>query len=238
MLKQSLVVIGLLVLLFAGSARADEAQESPFNFHIGGGIGVPLNPTATFSGISGTFQVGAGPNLNKHSSIVGEFMWQGLPPNRNALLPVVNSLCLLNVINSVTSPVCSVASINATDNLYTLTANYEYRVEGERFGYYVIGGGGWYYRFAQLKNFTAAPGTVCAPAWDWWGYTCQSGFISTNSVLVSKGVSSGGVNAGVGITLRVTQSGIKFYVEARYHYSPQGGRVSTQIIPVTFGFRW
>lgn len=231
------IVLGLLVALCVIPAMADEAQESQFNFHIGGGIGVPLNPTAGFAGIGGTFQVGAGPNLGKHSSIVGEFMWQGLPPTRSALLPIVNSFCLLNP-PVAPSTACSLGGLNASDNLYALTANYMYHREGERFGYYAIGGGGWYYRYAQLKNFTVAPGTVCAPAWDWWGYTCQNGFINSNAVLATKGVSSGGVNIGGGITLRVTQAGIKFYMEARYHFSPQGGHVSTQIIPVTFGFRW
>jgi hypothetical protein len=30
----------------------------------------------------------------------------------------------------------------------------------------------------------------------------------------------------------------EFYIEARYHYSPQGGRVPTKIVPVTFWIRW
>jgi len=53
-------------------------------------------------------------------------------------------------------------------------------------------------------------------------------------------VSSGGVNGGVGITVRLGagDSNVKYYVEARYHYSPQGGRISTQIVPVTMGLRW
>src|SRR5215472_10316259 len=240
MRSQTLLAIGLLVALFAVPAHADEAQESPFNFHIGGGFGVPLNPTANFTGLSGSFQVGGGPNLTKHQSIVGEFLWQGMPPNHNSLLPVENAVCLLNpVVNPLSTSVpCSVASINASANLYALTANYMYRVEGERFGYYFIGGGGWYYRVAKLSVPGLAPGTVCAPAWDWWGYSCVNGFVSTDTTLASRGVSSGGVNVGLGVTLRLSQSGIKFYIEARYHYSPQGGRVSTQIVPVTFGFRW
>jgi hypothetical protein len=233
---QSFVGIVLLGALWGISAQAQ--SPSPFNLHVGGGIGVPVNPTANFAGISGTFQVGAGPNLGKHSSIVGEFMWQGLPPTRNTLLPVVNALCATNVINPLS--VCSVASISASNNLYAITANYMYHWDGRRYGAYVIGGGGWYYRYAQLKNVTVAPGTVCEPAWDWWGYTCQGGFVSTSNVLATKGVSSGGVNGGVGITVKlgVEDSNVKFYVEARYHYSPQGGRVSTQLTPVTMGLRW
>lgn len=224
-----MVLIGLLVgTAFTIPTRADEAQESRFNFHVGGGVGVPLNPTAHFAGLSGTAQVGAGPNLSKHQSIVGEYMWQGLPPNRNAIM---DSFCL-GLGPTIHCPV------SVTDNLFSLTANYMFHVEGERFGYYVIGGGGWYYRFAQFQTFSIGPGKVCSPAWEWWGYRCVNGFVSTTTAQNSKGVSSGGVNTGLGITLRLTQSGLKLYVEARYHYSPQGGRVSTQIVPVTFGIRW
>jgi hypothetical protein len=239
MLRKNLIVLGLVATLFAIPVRADEGQKSPaesqVNLHIGGGIGVPLDPTGKFAGIGGTFQAGAGPNLGSHHSIVGEFMWHGLPPNQSALLPVLNALCLLNP-PVPPSTACSVASINATDNVYALTANYMYHRDGKRFGYYAIGGGGWYYRHAQLKSFTVPGGTVCDPAWLWWGYGCQNGFVS-NSVLASSGVSSGGVNGGVGITVAMT-AGSKFYIEARYHYSPQGGRVSTQILPVTMGIRW
>jgi len=239
--KKAFIGIGLLVLLRTMPAQGqgqepppdfNQAQNSPLNFHIGGGIGVPLNPTATFAGINGAFQVGGGPNLNRHSSLVGEFMWHGLPPTRNALLPILNSLCP----PSAGSTACSCGSLQATDNLYALTANYMFHVEGQRFGYYLIGGGGWYYRHAQLKNFTVPPLTVCQPIWDWWGYSCQAGFVS--NTLATRGVSSGGINGGGGFTFAVTDSGVRFYIEARYHYSPQGGRVSTQIVPVTFGFRW
>lgn len=234
--KQSLIMVGLLATLFVIPARADEGQgktgPSQVNLHIGGGIGVPLNPTGKFAGIGGTFQAGAGPNFGIHHSIVGEFMWHALPPNQSALLPVVNALCILNP-PVPPSTVCSAASINATDNVYALTANYMYHKDGKRFGYYAIGGGGWYYRKAQLKNFAVPLGTPCVPAWGWWGYSCQNGSV----VLVSSGVSSGGINGGLGFTVGMT-SGLKFYMEARYHYSPQGGRVSTQILPVTMGIRW
>jgi hypothetical protein len=236
--RQSLIVVGLLATLLAIPVRANEGQASPdasqVNLHIGGGIGVPLDPTGKFAGIGGTFQAGAGPNLGSHHSIVGEFMWHGLPPNQSALLPVLNALCLLNPPTTPSTP-CSVASINASDNVYALTANYMYHRDRKRFSYYAIGGGGWYYRKAELKNFTVPVGTACAPSWEWWGYSCQNG--SVNSVLASRGISSGGVNGGVGITVGMT-SGLKFYIEARYHYSPQGGRVSTQILPVTMGIRW
>ena len=196
--------------------------------HIGGGIGIPLGRTADFAGLSGTFQVGAGPNLSAHSSIVGEFMWQGLPPTPRVLAVLVNPLIAAGLPPTVST----------SSNLYALTANYMFRMAGHRYGFYVIGGGGWYYRHTALNNYTVAPGTVCQPVWDWWGFTCQAGVVSTSRTLATNGVSSGGVNVGTGITIGLGDSGVKYYMEARYHYSPQGGRISTQVIPVTFGFRW
>jgi len=226
MTRQVILFLASLLTLSAIPLRAQEkAQQSGFTMNIGGGIGVPLNPSARFAGLGGAFQVGAGPRLNKHSSIIGEFMWHGLPPNRGAFAPIVNP----QVTNN---------SFGASVNLYALTANYMFHIEGHRYGYYVIGGGGWYYRYAQLQNYTVAPGTICSPSWDWWGYVCQSGLVPTSNVLAARGVSSGGVNVGAGVTIRLTGAGLKFYMEARYHYSPQGGNISTQIVPVTFGIRW
>jgi hypothetical protein len=47
------------------------------------------------------------------------------------------------------------------------------------------------------------------------------------------------VNAGGGLTINLGGGDYptKCYMEARYHYSLQGGRVPTKVVPVTFGFR-
>jgi hypothetical protein len=162
-------------------------------------------------------------------------MWQGLPTNRNALSAIVNSPNVNPLI--VNNPVNSLSTSN---NLYALTANYMYHMEGHRYGFYVIAGGGWYYRHLALNNYTVQPGTVCEPVWDWYGYTCVNGLVSTENTIATHGVSSGGVNAGGGVTINLGGGDYptKFYMEARYHYSPQGGRVPTKVVPVTFGFRW
>ena len=232
-MRRRFLIAGPLLLLLAalpgyaqdaGSTVSGNSQDVnlPYNLHIGGGIGNPVSTTANFAGIGGTFQIGAGPNLSKHNSIVGEFMWHGLPPNRLALLPIVN-------------PPGNASSLSTSNNLYALTANYMFHIDGHRYGFYLMGGGGWYYRHLALNNITVAPGTVCQPLWNWWGYACQGGFVSTDSTLATRGVSSGGLNGGGGITINLGEGGTRFYIEARYHYSPQGGRISTQIVPVTFG---
>jgi hypothetical protein len=226
MRSQVLVTVAALCVLGAASGRAQDSHA--YNVHIGGGVGVPLGTTSDFAGISGTFQFGAGPNLNEHSSIVGEFMWHGLPPTQNVLSAIATQLGTSTIPPSVTE----------STSLYALTANYMYRRGGYRYGFYLIGGGGWYYRHTSLNGIVVAPGTVCQPIFGWWGYSCANGLVSSNFTLATKGVSSGGVNGGIGITINLGDSGFKYYMEARYHYSPQGGRVSTQVIPVTLGFRW
>ena len=64
----------VLCILWSLSGHAQDANL-PFNFHIGGGFGVPVGASGRFAGLSGSFQVGAGPNLSKHGSVMGEFFW-------------------------------------------------------------------------------------------------------------------------------------------------------------------
>jgi hypothetical protein len=52
-----------------------------------------------------------------------------------------------------------------------------------------------------------------------------------------KGRSAGGLNGGVGFTIRLSDSGWMFYTEARYHYAFTQG-IPTTLIPVTMGIRY
>ncbi len=207
------------------SSSALNNLDSKLDVHIGGGPATPVGTTSNFAGLNGNVQVGAGYKFNRHSSIVGEFFWQGLPPNRKAIVQILQAGVTPNL------------QLHTSSNVYAMTAEYMYRREGTRFGYYGIGGGGWYDRYSQLKNYTIAPGTVCTSYWDWWGFQCATGLVPTDNVLATKGVNSIGVNVGGGLTIRLGDSGLKVYIESRYHYAPSN-RLSTQMVPVTFGFRW
>jgi hypothetical protein len=213
------ILIPVILLSASGLTRLHAEDFSKFNFNIGGGITTPINPTAQYVGLSGNFNVGAGYNINKKNSIIGEFSWNGLPPNTILHLP--------------NAPFGNV-------NLYSITTEFRHhidRIGGSPFGVYVIGGGGWYYRFATVdKNYVVAPGTPCLPIYFWWGYGCDTSFTVTETIL-SKGNSAGGVNAGAGFTIRLSDSGWKFYVESRYNYA-WSNRIPTTFVPVTFGFRF
>jgi hypothetical protein len=219
MFKKVLVSIALL-----GAIRMIPLHGQSYGrlaLNIGGGISTPLNPTGNYTGVSGNFNVGAGYNLNRSNSITGEFMYSGLPTSLTGLHPV--------------------KAPNGNINLYSLTANYRHhvdRIHGSAFGAYFIAGGGWYYRYSSIdKNFVVPPGTACQPVYGWWGYGCDtSGYVYSETVAY-RGASAGGVNAGVGFTIRLADSGWKFYTESRYHYA-WSDRIPTTLVPVTFGIRF
>ena len=215
MMSQSFLILSLLATISAIPMRA---QNGTFTSHLGGGISTPLNPTSQYAGTSGNFAAGAGIRMNKRSSILGEFLWSGLPPNNFVLHPI-------------DAPFGHI-------NLYTLTANYRYafdRIHGSRYGMYVIAGGGWYYRYASVdKNYVAPPNTVCQPIYGWWGYGCDpNGFVFSRTVAY-KGTSAGDLNGGVGFTIGIGDSPWKFYTDARYHHG-FNSTIATSIIPVTMG---
>ena len=216
MSKKILVSIGLLC---AGWMIPLHGQNK-LTLNVGGGVSTPLNPTGAYTGVSGNINLGAGYNQNAKNSISGEFLWSGLPADVFTLHPI-------------DSPTGSI-------NLYSLAVNYRHHIDsihGSPLGVYVIAGGGWYYRYASIdKNFTVPPGVACGPYYYWWGYGCSGGFVASQTIAY-KGASAGGLNGGFGFTLRLSDSGWKFYTEARYHYA-FSNRIPTTLIPVTLGIRY
>jgi hypothetical protein len=104
----------------------------------------------------------------------------------------------------------------------TLNPIWRFRISGP-VGGYLIGGGGYYER---EERFTE-PANVYDP---YRGYS-GPGFADVHQY-----DDTGGVNVGAGLTWNLGW-GTKFYVEVRYHYIFTTG-TPTQILPITFGFRW
>jgi len=210
----------LLTWIATVSAISLHAQADTFTFNMGGGISTPLNPTGQYTGTIGNFVTSAGVKVSQRSAVVGEFLWNGLPPS-------------LFIIQPVQAPTGKIG-------LYALTANYRYgidRIHGSRFGVYAIAGGGWYYRHASIdKDYVVPPNTVCQPIYGWWGYGCDPGGYVYSLQVAHRGTSAGGVNGGGGFTISLGDSPWKFYTEARYHYG-FNSPTPTVVMPVTFGIR-
>src|SRR5262245_41875446 len=219
--------IGILILILLAAAAYSpplRAQESRLNTSLGLGVTAPIGPTKQLVGAGMNATVGAGYNFSQHHSLIGEFMWSGLPAKTEALRPIWI--------------VANARDISGSGNLYALTANYRFKLEGRVFGFYFIGGGGMYHRHASLsREIAVGAGTFCTPSWAWWGYSCVSGKVVDDQTLVSAGSTAVGGNAGAGFTIRFHEDGYKFYVEVRYHYAPTKN-ISTQILPITLGFRF
>jgi hypothetical protein len=221
MLNRTVFTICLIGAVYIIPMQAQsQDEEGKLNISVGGGLSVPLNPTANYAGVGGNFIGGGGYNLDQHNSIVGQFQWAGLPTS--ILSPALLAIAQINGFSSKAS-------------IYSMTADYKYRRDfGKTFGYYLIAGGGWYYRHASVSKSTFIPTTtVCQPVWYWYGYTCSDGYV--NTIGAATGTSSFGGNGGVGLTIRVKDTGWKFFIESRYNYAATR-LIATQVAPVTFGF--
>jgi hypothetical protein len=211
------------ILLCAGwfsFLHAQDVDLGRLNFNIGGGLSVPLNPTARYTGVNGNGTSGLGANFDSHNSVEGDFLWVGLPPNRSLAHPIFTP--------------------DVNINLFALTGQYRFHVDSiadSPFGFYVLAGGGWYYRYSDIgRRFSVPPLTRCQPIYNWWGLACGAdGYVST--VNSSNGSSAGGANGGVGFTIRIGDSQWKFFAESRYHYV-WSSYVRTTFVPISFGFRY
>jgi hypothetical protein len=213
-MKRGLILMGAVCLLGVFPLCAQE-DDGKLVINFGGGLNVPLNPTANFAGVGGSFLAGGGYNLNRHSAVLGQFQWAGLPPSISAKAQLLGG--------------------SASVNLYSLTANYQFRGNfGSTFGYYLFAGGGWFYRHSSLSHTSQfVTPVVCEPVWDWYGTTCTDGVTDVTRTAGS-GTSSAGANGGAGLTLRVSDTRWKFFVESRYIYA-NSRAIATTTIPVAFG---
>jgi hypothetical protein len=198
-------------------------EDSKLNTNLGASMINPLNPSAQFLSIGWGLVAGAGYNFNRRNSVIGEIMW-------NRIYPTDGSLSAIQTFQGST--------ISAHTQMFILTGNYRYELRGKKLGVYLIGGGGWYYRYSALnREITTSTGTTCEPSWLWWGFSCTSGTVTAGQTLKSSNSSAFGGNGGVGFTIRAGEAPYRVYFESRYHYAPNKD-ISTQLIVTTFGVRF
>lgn len=222
----AIVVLGCYASLLPGThAQGQEAWESErVNVSMGGTLAVPMGSTTNFVENNPGIVAGAGYNFGRRHSIIGEFLWNGLEPTNQSFQPI--------------RAAAQDNSITGHSNLYAVTGNYRFQLQGKVFGVYAIAGGGWYYRTAGLsKPVTSGVNTACTPAWLWWGFSCASGIVTPNQTVGQFNSSALGGNGGVGFTFKVAEPSYRIFVEPRYHYAPTKGSI-TRLLNITVGIRY
>ena len=220
--------VTLLLLVFAAYNNLygqDEPTDDPrVNTNLGITLSAPINPAARFVDLGLGLHVGTGYNFTRRHAAIGECMWNHLYPNSEAL-------------NQIRSAVQN-SGINAGGNLFALTGNYRFELRGKVLGTYLIAGGGWYHRNANLsQTVTTGSGIICTPVWIWYGFSCASGIVTANQTIRSTSSNALGVNGGIGLTARVGDEPYRVYVESRYHFAPSRG-IATHLVAVSVGIRY
>jgi hypothetical protein len=189
------------------------AQFSHFTGFVGGGFTEPINPIGTRLDRGWNVSAGAGVNADHHFGLMLDFMFNDTPVNRTYL-------------NQVQAPDGTVRTWG-----FTLDPVVHLSQEGP-VDFYVTVGGGIYHRTVEYTQPVVSSGIFFDP---WFGYYPAA--FTSNQVIGSFGQYKGGINGGVGLAVRLGNSRVKMFAEARYHHIFTR-QVPTDLIPVTFGFRW
>jgi hypothetical protein len=189
------------------------AQFSHFTGFVGGGFTQPINPIGSRLDTGWNVSAGAGVNANHHLGLMLDFHFNDMPVNGTFLSQVQAPDGHVRTWGFTLDPVFHVTQEGPVD-------------------FYVTGGGGIYHRTVEFTQPVVTTGIFFDP---WFGF--YPGAVASNQVIGSFGQYKGGLDGGVGFSVKLGSSRVKLFTEARYHHIFTR-QVPTDMIPVTFGFRW
>src|SRR5258708_5649835 len=189
------------------------AQFSNITAFAGGGFTNPINPIG--SRLDTGLNVGppSGINANHHFGVMLDFMFNDMPINNTFLNQVQAPDGRVRVWGFTLDPVVHLTQEGPVD-------------------FYVTGGGGIYHLTVEYTQPVIAQGVFFDP---WFGFYPVA--FGANQVIGSFGQYKGGIDGGAGFSVKLGQSRVKAFAEARYHHIFTRN-VATDLIPVSFGFRW
>ena len=205
--------IAFYLVSFCAAGLPAFAQFSNFTGFVGGGFTTPVNPIGSRIDTGWNITAGAGYNVNHHFGMMLDFIYTENGINRRFLDQVQAPDGTTRVWGFTLDPIVHVTQEGPVD-------------------FYVTGGGGIYHRTVEYTQPVVSQGIFFDP---WWGFYPAA--LGTNQVIGSYGQYKGGINGGVGMSFKLGSSKVKAFAEARYHHIYTRA-VGTDIIPVTFGFRW
>jgi opacity protein-like surface antigen len=187
-----------------------------------------------------TFDVGAGANLNSGTTKTyvrggGPVVTAGVARNANKYLGLRADFLFADIPLRDSSLRLAQAG-SATDYLFALTLDPIINIPITKdWGGYILLGPGYYHRSGSLSENAAVPGSPCNGFWTWWG-ACPNVSIPLSGSFTNSSLNQFGYNVGAGIT-RKTPSGVEIYLEYRRNHGSSSG-ITTDVHPITLGFRW
>ena len=209
--KSLRAICGLAVIAMAVPSFA----QSRFTVSMGGGPTVPGKHTGRHFDTGFNLTAGVGVHPARAFGLMAEFGFYNMAINRTSLT--------------------NIGVPNGSGRMYSLTLNpMVHLVPRGIFDVYLTGGAGYYRRTIEFTQ----PSSAIATGFDPFYGAFFPVEIPTTTVLGSFTQNKGGINGGAGVAIRLgADSRSTLFAESRYHHvytTP----VRTNIIPVTFGFRW
>jgi opacity protein-like surface antigen len=198
--------------------KGGENAFSHIAIEAGVGFASPVGNSTSTNSTGYGFLAGAGYNFNKHFGTMLEYRFDDLG--------ISNS-----VLNTLNSEVATEYGINGNTHEWSFTLDPVYNLKTSgHWGGYVTGGGG-FYRLLTSFNTPVDEGEECS-----FYYGCYEAY--GNALVDHFSSNQGGLNVGGGVTWKPNpdQHG-GLFADVRYEWLDSPGN-STQVIPVTFGYRW
>ena len=201
--------------------KGGDSAFSHIAVEAGVGFAVPLGNTTDQNTTGYDVLIGGGYNFNKHLAAMIEYRFDHLG--------IQNSV--LNTLATECGTTDCPYGVTGNTHAWSLTLNPVYNLKSHgHYGGYVTGGGG-FYRLLTSFNTPVDLGPECS-----YYYGCYEDY--GNALIDHYSSNQGGFDVGGGFTWKPNpdQHGAIF-ADVRYEWLDSPGN-STQILPVTFGYRW
>ncbi|MCE9671181.1 porin family protein [Myxococcus stipitatus] len=206
----------------AGFVQEEPSLARRFTFNVGASLVIPLSDSSDRFGVGWGFLVGGAYNFTDVLTLQAEYSYSDFDVKNDAL-----------GIEAISGDhVLQYGDLNVLVHL----------VPRKRWGIYLLGGPGIYYRKVEVTQFA---GTAVVPVCDPWLLLCYNQAVAVDNVLGSRSSTDFGLNGGLGFTFRI-YGPMRVYAEARYHYifgpkfdTPTGThRANGQYLPINLGLRF
>jgi opacity protein-like surface antigen len=212
--QQPIKGVALALLLFSITVYSRAQDDTPYTFHAGAGISPLVGSISSRLDNGWHITFGGGYNFTPHFTSTLDYTYNGFGVSQKVLTEA------------------GVPGGNA--HMQSITVNPKLRLNRHgKFDPYVVGGVGYYRRTVEFTR----PVLVQVFLFDPFFGIFFNTLVPANQVL-GKIIGDGiGESLGGGLDIKLGDSGVKFFTEARYHYASTG-RIVTRMVPVTFGIRW